>query len=196
MDRELEKFLSRTGITPAHREEIQNRLDPTRPISHEEQLARFLNALDALYFQAEEARQLGQSWRNFLVGSAVWAFREDASTYEDRWRWFYGMNRKVNETSRNICAEPVAIEAALARRSTEIIGMVVVGNSRQEDDGSTPLTLPPCPHCRFLMKHHPLMRPHTIIVTAHPPGPETESISDVVHEIRTFEELLRDHGEL
>jgi cytidine deaminase len=171
------------------------RLDPTRPVSRKDQLRRFLNASYALYWQAERVRKQGISWRNFCVGCSVWAFRKDASTYEDRWRVFYGMNTKVKEDSRNICAEPVPMGASLASGYTEIIGMVVVGNPQADEQGHTPKTLRPCVHCRLLMKHHPLIRPHTIIITAHPPIGEPESFDEITHEMHTFKELLQEYGE-
>lgn len=193
MDSMFERFCAGSSVTP---EQLAWRLDPRRPISREEQLERFSNALFALYWQAERVRRLGISWRNFCVGCAVWAFREDASTYEDRWRAFCGMNTKVLEGSRNICAEPIPLNFALSRCYTEIIGMVVVGNTQPEPNGNTPPTLRPCPHCRLLMKHHPLIKPHTIIVTALPPPGEIDSLGEVTHEIFTFEELLKEYGEL
>jgi len=192
---DLESFCldSRSSLTA---EQLKHRLDPTRPIGREEQLDRFANAMYTLYWQAERARKLGISWRNFCVGCAMWAFREDASTYADRWRIFYGMNTKVEEGSRNVCAEPVPLGSALAHAYTEIIGMVIVGNPQVDERGWLPKTLRPCPHCRLLMKKHPLMRPHTIIVSAHPPRGEPESLDEIPLEVFTLEELLCEYGEL
>lgn len=185
----------RMGTKYEHLKEI---LDPVRPISEAEHIQRFESASWALYWQAERARILGISWRNFCVGCAVWAFRKDASTIEDRFRVFYGMNTKVAENSRNICAEPVPMGAALASAYTKIIGLVVVGNPQADERGETPLTLRPCAHCRELMRHHPLIKPDTYIVCAHPPSggkPEPESWDQVPHEVFTFEELLAQYGE-
>ncbi len=172
--------------------------EPTRIISREEQLRRFNNALFPLYYQAVRVREQGMSWRQFNVGCAIWAFREDASTHSDRWRVFYGMNSKILEGSRNICAEPIPLGAALASAYTEVIGVVIVGQTQEDERGITPLTLRPCAHCRLLMKNHPLIKPHTLVVTAHPPpeGREIDCISEVPHEVFTFEELLREYDEL
>jgi cytidine deaminase len=193
MDPTLEKFCDRTHVSAA---ELSQQLDPRRIVSRKEQLQRLNSALDPLYWQAERARNLGISWRNFCVGCAVWAFRADASTHEDRWRVFYGMNTKVNEKSKSICAEPVPIGAAYASASTEIIGLIIVGNPQEDERGIVPKTLRPCVHCRLLMKHHPLMKPHTIIVTAHPPTEKIEHVSETTYEVFTLEELLRGYGEL
>lgn len=172
--------------------ELRNWLDPSRPVSHEEQIHKFTNAMYALYWQAERVRHRALSWRNFCVGCAVWSFRADVSTHEDRWKWHYGMNTKVEEGSRNICAEPIPINAAYAEGRTEIVGLIVVGMPREQD---TTKTLRPCEHCRLLMKKHPLITPQTIIVSALPPVEPVESMEDVVHEIHTFEQLLVEYGE-
>lgn len=175
--------------------ELRAWMSPSRPVSHEEQVYKFNNALFPLYFQAERVRHRALSWRNFCVGCAVWSFRADASTYEDRWAWHYGMNTKVEEGSRNICAEPIPINAAYAAGRTEIIGMVVVGLPREQD---TTKTLRPCEHCRLLMKKHPLITPRTIIVSALPPQKpleEIETMADIEHEVHTFEGLLKEYGE-
>ena len=192
MDPTLERFCAGSNITAA---ELSHRLDPKRPIGREEQLSRFGTALYALYWQAERARKLGISWRNFCVGCSMYAFREDAYNYEDRWRVFYGMNTKIAEGARNICAEPVPLGAAYASAYSEIIGMVIVGEPQADENGHNYLTLRPCSHCRLLMKNHPLIRPETIIVTAHPPIGEVESLDEVVHEAFTFQELLVAYGE-
>lgn len=193
MDSIFERFC--LGYRPTA-EAIENQYDPSRVITQEEQLHRFGNAAFALYWQAERARQRGISWRGFCVGCAAWSFREDASTYEQRWRYVYGMNTKVEENSRNICAEPISINAAYAAAHTKIIGMVVVGETQTEANGRTPKTLRPCAHCRFLMKNHPLIKLDTIIITALPPPGEIDSLDEVTHEVFTFEELLKEYNEL
>jgi cytidine deaminase len=156
---------------------------------------RFFNAINALYFQTERTRKLrGRSWRNFLVGCGVWAFDGKAQIAAGRYQWFYGMNLKYAENERNTCAEQIAIGAATASSVTEIIGIVVIGNPRVEADGSTPPTLPPCPHCRQLMKHSELIVPSTLILTVHPPDDKTENWHEKTHQLRTFEQLLCDCG--
>lgn len=175
--------------------ELREVLNPHRVVPLEEQLRRFRNGLFAMYYQAEWVRPRAISWRNFCVGCAAWSFRSDASTHEDRWRLYRGMNTKVTEGGRNICAEPIAINAAYAAARTEIIGIVVVGLPREED---TTRTLRPCEHCRALMKQHPLITPRTLVVSARPPEKPHESINsmeDVEHDVHTFEELLKEYGE-
>lgn len=169
-------------------------LRPERVVHRHEQLHRFASAAYTLYWQTERVRRQAISWRNFCVGCGMWAYRKDASQVQDVWQAFYGMNTKVEQNSRNICAEPIPLNAALTRNCTEIIGMVVVGYPREEDSSKT---LRPCDHCRLLMKRHPLIRPYTIIITALPPKPgtEPENWDEITHEIFTFQELLQEYGE-
>lgn len=171
---------------------IEERLNPAREISRVEQIHRFANGAYTLYWQAERTRKLGISWRNFCVGCAMWAFREDASSVEQRWACFCGMNTKIRQDSRNICAEPVPLNIAYSKCYTEIIGMVIVGVPREED---TSPTLRPCEHCRVLMKHHPLVTPDTIVVTALPPQGSEQSFDDIRYELFSFESLLKEYGE-
>jgi cytidine deaminase len=169
--------------------------DPRRLIEREENERKFRQATYALYWQAERARKLGISWRNFCVGCCVYAFKQDVVIFGDHWRAFYGMNTKVAENSRNVCAEPVTLGAAYGTGYEEIIGMVIVGQPQPDERGETPLTLRPCTHCRTLMKAHPLITPQTIIVTAHPPPFEFDHMDQVTHETHTFGELLALYGE-
>ncbi len=174
-------------------------LDPARDIHEEEHQRRFTNASYALYWQAVRVREMGISWRGFTVGSAAWAFRDDASTIADRFRWFYGMNTKPEETGRNICAEPISLNAALAANYTRVVGLLVIGRTQKDEHGVEHVTLRPCKHCRALMKHHPLVRHDTVIICAQPPDPEkppAENWSEIVHERFTFAELLAEYGEL
>ena len=193
MNMQLQRFLPRPEALMQEFTHPYDPLDPKRPVSRPEQIHRFISASNALYWQAERSRARGISWRNFCVGCAVWAFREDASWAPDRWRYFYGMNTKVEENSRNICAEPIALNAALGFACTEVVGLIVVGNPREQDSS---MTLRPCEHCRLLMKSHPLVKLDTIVVCALPPSEQTESLNDIGHEAFTFEELLREYGEL
>jgi cytidine deaminase len=187
-----ERFCARVGMTD---KQLERHLNPRRGVSRAEQLRRFSSAAFTLYWRAEHARKRGLSWRNFCVGCAVWAFRKDAYYVERRWWCFTGMNTKVEENSRNICAEPVALGAALASEYTEIIGMVVVGQPQADESGKTHPTLRPCAHCRLLMKNHPLITPRTIIVTATPPPREIDSLAEVPYEVHTFQKLLEEYGE-
>lgn len=192
MDRVFNRFAAGAGMTPA---EFKHYLDPTRAVSREEQLHRFNSARLTLYYQAVRMLSCAISWRNFNVGCAVLAFRQDAYSYESRWRVFYGMNTKVQQDARNICAEPIPINAALSAAYTEIIGMVVVGMPQADNKGEH-LTLRPCAHCRQLMKHHPLVTPETVIITAVPVVDEAEVFDDIPHEAHTFQQLLEQYDEI
>jgi len=99
-------------------------------------------------------------------------------------------NIKVLPKSRPVCAEPIALGAALQDDWIKIIGMIVVGDP-QEDSFSkkTCSTLHPCHECRILMASHPLMEGSTRIVTAVLTDPPA------VYEIHTLRQLLALHGE-
>lgn len=177
-------------LTSTQLRELQNYLDPKRPINREEQLRRLYEARYALYWQAERARTLARSYRCFCVGCAVYAFREDASRHEDRWRVFCGMNTKVRQDSRPICAEPIALSSAYAATYTEVIGITIVGEPQEDENGTVHKTLRPCRECRLYMRKHPIIKPETLIITATPAG------KNFRHEIHTFHELLEAYGEL
>ena len=189
----LERFCAGSNVTPA---QLAHFLDPERPVSRAEQLQRLHQAWYPLYWQAVRARGLvKQQYRNFSVGCALLAFRNDVSIADGRWKVFYGMNAKVNSDSRPVCAEPVAIGSAYAAGYTEVIGMVVVGETQEDDQsGLYPPTLHPCHQCRTLMKGHPILTPRTRILTALPP----EGTADIprIWELNTFKQILLLHGEL
>ncbi|MES2216462.1 MAG: hypothetical protein V4481_04175 [Patescibacteria group bacterium] len=194
MDSSLREFCARTG---ADFKQLSEKYDPKRRIGRKEKTSRFETALEALYWQAVRSRKLGISWRKFHVGCVAYGYRPDVVRFEDHWKVFYGMNSKVAETERNTCAEPICLTTALAWGCTEIIGLVVVGETQKDEKGVTHPTLRPCEHCRRLMKSHPLIKPHTIIVTANPP-PRRRTVSfkkDVKFEVHTFTELIASYGE-
>lgn len=181
---------------PFDDENLIKRYDPNRLIDREENLQRFYEAIYTLYWQAQDTREKGISWRNFLVGSSMYAFRQDVYEYSAHWKVFRGMNTKVKEDSRNVCAEPISLNAAMSEGYNWIVGMVIVGFPQKDDKDILHLTLRPCSHCRMLMKNHPLITPETIIVTANPPpvGSEEKEV-EIVHEIHTFAELLKAYCE-
>ena len=183
----LECYWDGPNTWPLNGEEL---LDPRREVSRTEQMMRFEHALLPLYWQAVRVQQRGISHRNFCVACAVWAFREDASSFASRWKWFFGVNSKVLSDSRNTCAEPVALTSAHTEFYSEVPGMLIVGETQADEDGIVYPTLRPCKHCRLLLQNHPLVTPETIIVTARLPHKIIATFSDTIHEIHTLAELL------
>ena len=176
-------------------EQLEKYLDPRRPISRREQLDRFHSALEPLYWQAVRVRNIARSYRNFRVGCAVYAYREDAGTLQGRWRVFYGMNTKVDETSRPVCAEPIAIQAAYSAGCSEILGIIVVGEPQLDIHSKLECpTLHPCHECRVFMKNHPIIPRHVRIFTALPPV-ESDPPEGKWNELQTLNQILRLHGE-
>jgi cytidine deaminase len=106
------------------------------------------------------------SYRDFKVGTALLAFKE-YQQHEDSWKVFAGMNTKHAPNMRPTCSEPIAINAAYAENFSLVIGMVVVGELREEDIGHI-LSLHPCRDCRWFMHGHPLVDHNTLVLTANP----------------------------
>lgn len=160
-----------------------------------ERTQRFLQAKKYLYMQASIARSKASSWRDFHVGSAVLAFRE-GYRHEDSWGIFTGMNIKFARNMRPTCSEPIALGAAIMNGFDLIIGIVVVGEQREEDIGKFD-TLHPCQDCRWCMHGYmyeenqklQIIDDHTIVHTAFPSESEKAGIS----ETRSFNELLAFH---
>ncbi|HVV39094.1 MAG TPA: hypothetical protein VHD31_02090 [Candidatus Paceibacterota bacterium] len=153
-----------------------------------EQRQRFRQSIEYLYWQAVRARTLASSYRGFDVGCALLAFKP-GQPHRESWEVHLGMNTKVSRNARPVCAEPIAISGAYASGCSWVIGMVIVGELREEDVGITK-TLHPCEECRMFMDDKPVIRPDTIIVTAKPPvdGKPGE------YEIRTFKRLTQFHA--
>ncbi|MCI0565943.1 hypothetical protein L0Y46_01975 [bacterium] len=172
-------------------EQMLHYLSPERPVSQEEKKRRFYQGLETAIWQAERARSHAHSYRDFRVGAAVEAFRDDALSFPHRFRSFYGINTKILKERRPICAEPIALSSALASGYTEAIGLVIIGEPQEDEHGLLHKTLRPCRECRLFMKEHPLMRPETIIITARPPQEECA----IIFEEHTLEELLKAYGE-
>ncbi len=163
-----------------------------------ERRQRFIQAKRFLYDQACVARNLASSYRGFHVGTALLAFRS-GYRHEDSWGVFTGMNIKHAQNMRPTCSEPIAIGATILGGYDLIIGMVVVGELREEDVGVIK-TLHPCRDCRYCMHGYlhnddprlQIVDDQTIIHTAMPPGPR----AGTTHETRTLGELLTFHRDL
>ena len=168
-----------------------------------EQLRRLFGAWESLYWKASRMRELAgdadQQYRNFYVGCAILAFRNDLPPLQGRWQYFGGLNAKVECASRPVCAEAVAIQSAYAAGYQEIIGMVIMGNSQLDEHSKVASpTLHPCHECRLLMRKHPIMRNHTRILTALPPPLEAEHTTTfrTTWELHTLSQILKLHKEI
>jgi cytidine deaminase len=146
--------------------------------------------LPLLYLSAAQARTRARSYREFNVGCALLSFTSLAPE-QHAYSMHVGMNVKIEKDARAHCAEPFAIVSAEAAGCTHAIGMVVVGELREEDVGIC-TTLHPCAQCRLFMQNSPLIRPETLIVTAHPPKDGAPGH----HEVRTFKRLVEFHERL
>jgi cytidine deaminase len=165
-----------------------------------ERVQRFRQSIPYLYREACAAREKAMSYHGFKVGSAALAFK-NYQFHSDAWKVFAGMNTKHARNMRPTCSEPITINAAYAENYSLIIGIVVVGELREEDVGKL-LTLHPCQDCRWFMYGHPLIDWHTLVLTAYPEpshlGYYSARIEDwgwnkKMFEIRTVGQLLRMH---
>ncbi|MDB5264953.1 MAG: hypothetical protein JWN64_524 [Parcubacteria group bacterium] len=161
-----------------------------RKIPRWEQYQRFRQSIEYLYWQAVRARELASSYREFNVGCALLAFRP-GRVHEETWEVHRGMNTKVTRNSRPVCAEPIAISSAYAAGCSWVVGIVVVGELREEDVGRIK-TLHPCDECQEFMNDKPVIRPQTLVVTALPPNGTVPG----EYEIRTFKRLQQLHQTL
>lgn len=179
--------MSRFHVLPTMKELANERANPRRIITEEEQLQRFHGVLPHLVLRAREALKRAISYRNFNVGCALWAFKTIGAYYvEDRWKIFTSSNIKIAENLRPVCAEPIALGTARGAGYDRIIGMVIAGKPQR---GEGHPTLHPCRECRLVFKALPEIYPETLIITILP-----EEDSEV-YEVHTFEQLLKVHGD-
>ena len=158
--------------------------DPTRPVSHEEQISR-VNWLH-LIEKAKRAQLNASSYRNFHVGCALRAFKTNALHVGERWAVFTGSNIKVVSDARPVCAEQLALGAAWSAGYDRIIAMVVVGEPQEDaESGLQPKTLHPCGECRKIFQAVPEVSPDTLLFTITP--------DEQVYEQLTIGELLQLH---
>jgi cytidine deaminase len=158
-----------------------------RAIPKWEMRQRFRQSVEFLYWEAERARALANSYRGFNVGIGMLGFKP-GMPHSTSWQAYMGMNTKVHRNARPVCAEPIAISSAQADGCTYVIGMVIVGDLREEDVGVID-TLHPCTECLMFMDSNITMRPDTLVITAKPPvdgkpGP---------YEVWTFKRLYEFH---
>ncbi len=145
------------------RQPVVHHLLPEEPVGPLELERRvdFLGLTEA----AKKAQKIGLSYRNFLVGCAIWAV--DSETHAES--IFVGCNIKVSKDARPICAEQVAVGAARAAGYDHILAMAVVGEP-QEENGILPKTLHPCKECLRVFQAMPEICPETVLLTMTPSG--------------------------
>jgi len=158
--------------------------DHSRPIIHEEQLRR-INWL-YLIARAQEARKEANSYRDFNVGCAVWAFKTNAIQVGERWAVFAGSNLKVAAGARPVCAEQLAFGAVKSSRYDRIIAMVIIGEPQLDvESGLQPPTLHPCGECRRIFQAESEVFSETLLLTLTP--------DEQIQELFSIKELITLH---
>jgi cytidine deaminase len=153
-----------------------------------ERFQRFRQSAYYLYLEAVRARGKALSYRNFNVGSALLAYKP-AKEHRDAWGMFSGANTKHAPNMRPTCSEPISISSAYMKDFTRVIGIVIVGELREEDELAGLKTLHPCHECRWFMHDHPLIDDDTLVLTVSPP----ERAGFERKELRTVRQLLSLH---
>jgi cytidine deaminase len=171
-----------------------------------ERVQRFRQSVPWLFHEARLAWAKGMSYRDFKVGTSLLAFKA-GQEHEKSWGIFSGMNTKHAPNMRPTCSEPIAINAAYAENYSVVLGMVVVGELREEDIGHI-ATLHPCKDCRWFMHGHPMVDSHTLVLTTSPnywgfgyykdefPRSRMYRRFGKEYEIHTVGQLLRKHQKI
>jgi hypothetical protein len=153
--------------------ELTQRFNPSSDSLRAEQLRRFFEAEEVLYWHAEKARRRARSWRKFNVGVSIWGFKRLVYGSQSPWRVHSGMNTKLFQTSLPVCAEPVAFGSAENEGCDEAIGVMLVGEPQADRLGSHPC-LRFCDECQdyacdHIVHNHPMVRPDMVIIarTSH-----------------------------
>jgi cytidine deaminase len=131
---------------------------------------------------------MAMSYRDFNVGVSVLVVGPYPGNRSLVWHAFTGMNTKHAPNMRPVCAEPIAINTAYAHGFRLVVGIVVVGELREEDVGVI-RTLHPCRDCRWFLHDHPIIDKNTLVLSAMPP----ENGGFETREIRTLGKLLDLH---
>ncbi len=164
----------------------------------DERFNRFASVWKADYFMAAQwAEKYAVHYDGFKVGAGLLAIRYDLPIgHPKRYKSFYGFNTKLKKgiCPHKKCAERRAREQATNEGYHEIVGIVVVGlprdASKEVEELVTP-TLHPCLQCQEEMRHDPMMRPDTLILTA-----KFEQYPDPIEfDCHTFSQILRLHGQ-
>ncbi len=141
---------------------------------------------ERLIDRARQAAMHATNHRGFLVGCVVLA-------WSSRWgegrqyRLFGGANMMPLRDGPKICAELVAMGAALAAGAEKIVAIVVAGDPQKDDQSGMEMpTLHPCWICRTMLRHLPGVEDDTIVLTVcNGEGPTEEF---------TFAKLLSTHN--
>lgn len=150
----------------------------------EETQRRWFNAREVVLWRAVHAATLSISHRPFPVGCAVWGFKPNAHPAE-RWDVYKGANIKAEQHFPKICAEMTSLMGAMQDGFSRAVGMVIVGQPREED---TENVLYPCDVCRLTMRKIPIIRADTHVMLARPKSDDVynrfeEPLEDLFHHI-------------
>lgn len=117
--------------------------------------------------RAREAQALAVSYRDFKVGAAIVALSQGRP---GRFQILTGINIKPDETSElNGHAEQMALQTAVDHGFSAVSVVAVVGETQNDQQsGHEMATLHPCGKCRSVLEDHPLITPHSLIVSALP----------------------------
>jgi cytidine deaminase len=174
-------------------------IDPARPIDDAEHIQRYQALREHLALRSNRARAQAVSWRNFNVGCAVYAWRpwdqqeHPWDYFSSRWCIFTGANIKPRSDVATICAEQVAILAAIQAGYSRIIGLSVVGPLQADSvSGLEHKTLHPCGLCRAFFRAQCQITGETRVLTG---GIQSDLPDNIYVEELTVTELLRIHHE-
>ena len=121
------------------------------------------------------------SYRNFLVGAAVFAL-QPATQETDV---FSSGNLKASRGKEKVCAEKKALNKAQKAGFSRVLGIVVVATTDRakiaEVTNMPTATLHPCDDCLTMFEGHSQVRDDTLVVTA--------GIDVDIYEVHTHKEL-------
>ncbi len=121
------------------------------------------------------------SYRNFLVGAAVFAL-QPATQETDV---FFSGNLKASRGKEKVCAEKKALNKAQKAGFTRVLGIAVVATTDrakiEEVTHMPTATLHPCDDCLTMFEGHSQVRDDTLVVTA--------GIDVDIYEVHTHKEL-------
>lgn len=163
----------------------------------QERVRRFCSYLPALYWAAEDMREIGatRQYRGFGVGAAVLAFRPNGFYRQDHYKIFAGHNSKERPDGPKCCAERRALENALAEGYVMAVGLAIVAPYQPDDtSGHECIVLHPCLDCRVMMAYHRLTWWGMPIVSCLPPPKEIHPTWVPTHRAHTLGEILHIHG--
>lgn len=132
-----------------------------------------------LSVQARET--LGESYRDFKVGSAIMALDESGG----RTGFYFAGNYTPHKGADWNCAEKRGLGKITERGFNRALIIAVAGEPGEIYDGIEAPTLHPCNRCQGLFEESKLVRPDTLVVTSNADGTN--------HELFTANSLIELH---